>query len=66
MVLMYLIVFAWGVQSKDYDDGGDYVRTWCPELKNVPASKVHQPWQMSREEMVCSFQYLNLAAVFVT
>lgn len=35
-------------QSKDYDLGGDYVRTWCPELKNVPASKVHEPWTLSK------------------
>lgn len=37
-------------QSKDYDLNGDYVRTWCPELRNVPTSKVHEPWTMSKEE----------------
>jgi deoxyribodipyrimidine photo-lyase len=34
-------------QSKDYDFGGDYVRLWCPELKNVPDNFVHEPWKMS-------------------
>nr|QIQ49259.1 DASH cryptochrome [Volvox carteri f. nagariensis] len=37
-------------QSKDYDPQGDYVRTWCPELRHVPVGKVHEPWLMSKEE----------------
>ncbi|GIL83479.1 hypothetical protein Vretimale_11168 [Volvox reticuliferus] len=37
-------------QSKDYDPQGEYVRTWCPELRNVPLAKVHEPWLMSKEE----------------
>lgn len=37
-------------QSKDYDQQGDYIRHWCPELKNVPSTKIHEPWLMSREE----------------
>ena len=37
-------------QSKDYDFGGDYVRLWCPELKNVPDKFVHSPWQMSESQ----------------
>ena len=38
-------------QSKDYDFGGEYVRLWCPELKNVPDKYVHSPWQMSESQM---------------
>eukprot|EP01082_Thalassiosira_pseudonana_P016439 g14700.t1 g14700 contig90:207447-209825(-) len=38
-------------QSKDYDFGGEYVRLWCPELKNVPDKYVHSPWEMSDEMM---------------
>ncbi|KAL9188840.1 hypothetical protein ACHAXT_007218 [Thalassiosira profunda] len=38
-------------QSKDYDFGGDYVRLWCPELKNVPDKYVHEPWKMSEALM---------------
>lgn len=37
-------------QARDYDLQGDYVRAWCPELRNVPAERVHEPWLMSREE----------------
>ncbi|KAK3268443.1 Myosin-3 [Cymbomonas tetramitiformis] len=37
-------------QSKDYDLQGDYVRAWIPELKDVPTSKIHTPWQMTPEE----------------
>lgn len=37
-------------QSKDYDLQGDYVRHWLPELANVPASRIHEPWLMSKEE----------------
>ena len=29
-------------QSKDYDKEGDYIRTWLPELANVPAEKIHE------------------------
>jgi deoxyribodipyrimidine photo-lyase len=38
-------------QSKDYDFGGDYVRLWCPELKDVPDKYVHEPWKMSEALM---------------
>ncbi|MEB3212874.1 MAG: DASH family cryptochrome [Leptolyngbyaceae bacterium] len=37
-------------QAKDYDPKGDYVKHWLPELKDVPASKVHEPWKLSAEE----------------
>merc|ERR1712232_661413 len=38
-------------QSKDYDMGGDYVRLWCPELKDVPDKYIHEPWKMSETMM---------------
>ena len=37
-------------QSKDYDADGAYVRHWLPELKDVPAQFVHEPWKMSRAD----------------
>ena len=35
-------------QSKDYDQHGEYVRYWLPELKNVPKEFVHEPWKMTQ------------------
>ena len=37
-------------QSKDYDCEGEYVKHWCPELKNLPVELVHEPWKMSKEQ----------------
>ncbi|GBO53307.1 cryptochrome [Pseudanabaena sp. lw0831] len=33
-------------QAQDYDSQGEYVKHWLPELTDLPASKVHQPWQL--------------------
>lgn len=33
-------------QSKDYDPQGEYVKYWLPELAQVPAAKVHEPWRL--------------------
>jgi len=35
-------------QSKDYDQHGEYVRRWLPELKDVPTQFVHEPWKMTQ------------------
>ncbi|MEO0537959.1 MAG: DASH family cryptochrome [Cyanobacteria bacterium P01_A01_bin.123] len=37
-------------QSKDYDPDGSYVKHWLPELVQVPAKKVHQPWTLQPVE----------------
>ncbi|MEC4982843.1 MAG: DASH family cryptochrome [Oscillatoria sp. PMC 1068.18] len=37
-------------QSKDYDPEGKYLRHWLPELTSLSSKKVHEPWQLSREE----------------
>lgn len=37
-------------QSKDYDPDGDYIRLWCPELANVPSTRIHEPWLMGIKE----------------
>jgi deoxyribodipyrimidine photo-lyase len=33
-------------QAKDYDPNGEYVKFWLPELAEVPAAKVHEPWKL--------------------
>ena len=42
--------FNIGKQAKDYDAGGDYVRHWLPELSEVPAPMVHEPWKLSQAQ----------------
>ena len=34
-------------QSKDYDQHGEYVRQWLPEIANLPTNLVHEPWKMT-------------------
>jgi deoxyribodipyrimidine photo-lyase len=33
-------------QSLDYDRDGRYVKHWLPELAQIPAAKVHEPWKL--------------------
>ena len=37
-------------QAKDYDPEGKYVKHWLPELKAIPASKIHEPGKLSPAE----------------
>lgn len=37
-------------QAKDYDSHGDYVKTWLPCLRGLPADLVHTPWLLDAEE----------------
>jgi deoxyribodipyrimidine photo-lyase len=40
----YYRVFNPTTQGRQYDPAGDYVRRWVPELRDVPARYVHEPW----------------------
>lgn len=33
-------------QAHDYDREGNYVKHWLSELAQVPAAKIHEPWQL--------------------
>ena len=35
---------------QDYDEKGDYIRTWVPELAKVPAPSLFEPWRLSRDD----------------
>lgn len=37
-------------QAKDYDPEGLYIKHWLPELENIPAAKVHEPWKLQPVE----------------
>lgn len=37
-------------QASRFDADGEYVRRWVPELRDVPAARVHEPWRMTAEE----------------
>ena len=39
-------------QSKKYDDGGAFVKHWLPELRDIPADRVHQPYLLSEAEQI--------------
>ena len=37
-------------QATRYDEKGEYVKHWLPELKALPPDKVHQTWNLTRAE----------------
>jgi deoxyribodipyrimidine photo-lyase len=38
-------------QAKEFDPHGDYVRLWIPELKHIPAGKIHEPWKVPADRL---------------
>ncbi|KAI9337480.1 cryptochrome DASH-like protein [Obelidium mucronatum] len=38
-------------QAKDYDPQGDFVKLWCPELKELGANVIHHPWVMRADQL---------------
>jgi len=38
------------LQAKKFDPDGTYVRRYVPELRALPASHIHEPWSMNRQE----------------
>jgi deoxyribodipyrimidine photo-lyase len=42
----YFRIFNPVLQGKRHDPRGEYVRRWIPELRDVPARFIHEPWKM--------------------
>jgi deoxyribodipyrimidine photo-lyase len=47
----YFRVFNPILQGEKFDPGGAYVRRWVPELAELPASLIHQPWTATPLEL---------------
>lgn len=37
-------------QSKKFDSQGKFIKMWCPELKQVTLTNIHEPWNMTLEQ----------------
>jgi deoxyribodipyrimidine photo-lyase len=38
-------------QANNYDPKGDYIRQWIPEISQIPASYIHQPFELSNRDL---------------
>ncbi|MBK1870809.1 deoxyribodipyrimidine photo-lyase [Aestuariivirga sp. YIM B02566] len=41
----YFRIFNPVLQGEKFDPEGDYVRKWCPELRDLPNAVIHRPWE---------------------
>ncbi|MEM7618244.1 MAG: deoxyribodipyrimidine photo-lyase [Pseudomonadota bacterium] len=41
----YFRIFNPILQSKKFDEAGDYIRKYVPELKDIPNEHIHAPWE---------------------
>jgi deoxyribodipyrimidine photo-lyase len=47
----YFRIFNPITQGEKFDPEGEYVRTWVPELKSLPAAFIHTPWDAPPETL---------------
>jgi deoxyribodipyrimidine photo-lyase len=47
----YFRIFNPVLQGEKFDPRGDYVRRWVPELADLPAKLIHQPWTATPLEL---------------
>jgi deoxyribodipyrimidine photo-lyase len=50
----YFRIFNPVLQGRRHDPDGAYVRRWVPELRAVPAPRIHAPWEMSDAEQAAA------------
>lgn len=47
----YFRIFNPILQGEKFDPSGDYVRKFVPELKEMPSTHIHKPWEMTESEL---------------
>jgi len=47
----YFRIFNPVLQGRKFDADGDYVRRWVPELAQLPAEFIHEPWAAPEAEL---------------
>jgi deoxyribodipyrimidine photo-lyase len=50
----YFRIFNPVLQGRRHDPDGVYVRRWVPELRGVPAARIHAPWEMTDAEQAAA------------
>ena len=43
-------VFNVTKQAKDYDPNSEFIKTWLPELTNLPNNRAREPWLLTTLE----------------
>jgi deoxyribodipyrimidine photo-lyase len=46
----YFRIFNPILQSEKFDPSADYIRTWVPELRELPSTHIHDPWSFSQDD----------------
>lgn len=47
----YFRIFNPTTQARKFDPDGDYIRKWCPELRDLPGDAVHAPFEADRSTL---------------
>ncbi len=50
----YFRIFNPVLQGEKFDPAGDYVRRWVPELAQLPAARIHRPWEAEPLELAAA------------
>lgn len=45
----YFRIFNPILQSEKFDQDGDYIRKWIPEIAKLPSKYIHKPWEAPEE-----------------